>query len=166
MDFAKVICHSERGHRMKVICQLAGKVKTQARKASVKCPDTQMEAFYMAGANLVYIGSDRSDFESDTSAIRLALAIIRINVEQNAFTRVFAINLLHHGHIETATQMSVDCRDIRRPTAASHLNHARHTRSQVCNKVIGVLIMTLARQMRDNQLCPPVNARKHLEVTA
>jgi hypothetical protein len=56
MDFAKVKCHSERGHRMTAICQLAGKVKMPARKACVKCPDTQMEAFYMAGANFVYIG--------------------------------------------------------------------------------------------------------------
>jgi hypothetical protein len=153
MDFAKVVCQSEPGHRMRVTHQLAGKVKTQAPKAPGKQPDTQIEAFFVEGANLVYIGSPYPDYEFDASAFKLAMAIIRVNAEQNAFTRVFVINLLHYGQIEKAKQMSADCLDISRPTIARHLNHAGHARSQVCNKVIGVLIVTLARQMRANPSC-------------
>jgi len=152
MDIATIVCDSKQGHRTTVTCQFSGKVKTLARKASVTCPDTQIEAFYMADGNFVYIGSACGDFEFDASAFRLAMEIIRLNAEHNSFTRVFAVNLSHHGQIETATQMSADCGDISSPTIASDLNQAGHARSQVCNKVIGVLIITLVRQMRDNRI--------------
>lgn len=80
------------------------------------------------------------------------MAVIRANAMQNAFTLVFVINLLSHGQIETTGQMSPAFRDISRPTIGSYLNHAGYARNWVCNKVIGVLIITLASQKRENQL--------------
>jgi hypothetical protein len=136
---------------MTAICQRAGKVRPQAHKASVQRPDTRIEAYYRAGANFVYIGSGRSDFEFDASAMRLAVAIIRANAERNTFIRVFAVICLHQGQIDSAKQMRADCRDMGHPTIARHLKKAGYTRGQVCNKIIGVLIISLARQMRDNQ---------------
>jgi hypothetical protein len=44
------------------------------------------------------------------------------------------------------------------------LNHAINPLGQIRNEVIGVLIITLARQMRDNQLRAAVYARKCVEV--
>jgi hypothetical protein len=164
MDFAKVVCHLEQGKRMTMICQLVRKAKTNARKMSVKRPDTQIEAFYVGGANLVYIGKIYDSFEFDASAMRLAITMIGVNAAPTNFTAAFSINFLHHGKVETAKQMRAECRNIRLPAVTSDLNHAINPLGQIRNEVIGVLIITLARQMRDNQLRAAVYARKCVEV--
>ena len=51
-----------------MICQLAGPTGTKARKASVERPDAQIEAFDVAGANLVHVRLARNRFEFDARA--------------------------------------------------------------------------------------------------
>ena len=151
---------------MATIFQLAGKAKTKTCKAFVKCSDTQIEAFYVAGANLIYIGKSCDSFEFDASATRLAVTMIGVNAAPASFTVAFSINLLHHGKVEAAKQMSEECRHIRRPAVTNDLNHAVNPPGQVSHEVIGVAVITLARQMRDNQLRAAVYAKKCAEVAA
>jgi len=149
-----------------MICQLAGKANTNACKASVKRPDIQIEAFYVAGANLVCIRNSSDSFEFDASAMRLAVKMIWVNAASTSFTFAFSINLLHHGKVETAKQMNAECRNMRLPAVTSDLNHAVNPLRQIRNEVIGVLIIALARQMRNNQLHAAVYAKKCAEVAA
>jgi hypothetical protein len=62
--------------------------------------------------------------------------------------------------------MSAERRDIRFPAVTSDLNQAGDTLGQVRNKIVGVAVIPLACQMRDNQLRPAVNSKKGEEITA
>jgi len=62
--------------------------------------------------------------------------------------------------------MAADCRDIRLEAVTGDLNYARDAGSQVRNKVVCVLIIPLAGQVRDNQFRAAVNSKEREKVTA
>lgn len=149
-----------------MVCQLARPAETKARKAPVERPDAQIEPFHMAGANLVHIRVASNGFQFDAGASWLAVTVLKKCSLQNVFSIALAVNLLHDGKVETAKQVFADGRDIRTPAVTGDLNHAGDTRCQVLNEVVCVLIIPLARQVRNNQLCAPVNAKKREKVAA
>ena len=172
MALAKVVGDNEQGHGMAVVYQLAGEAKAQARKAPVERPDGQIEALNVAGANLVHVRLASNGSQFDAGAAWRAVTANRVK-SVPCFQRVEivfavhgAVNLLHHGKIETAKQVAANGRDIGLEAVTGDLNHARDAGSQVGNKVVGGLIIPPARQVRDNQLGAAVNAKKGVEVTA
>jgi len=62
--------------------------------------------------------------------------------------------------------MFADCRDIGRPAIAGDLNATSDAGSQVRRKVICVLVIPLACQVRDNQLGAAVNSKKRVKIAA
>jgi hypothetical protein len=104
MHLAEVVGDNEQGHGMTMVCEFARPSGTKAGEASVKRPDAQIEAFNVRRANLVHLGRTRNGFQSDASAFWLAVTVIRVNQLKRIV--VLAINLLHHGKVETASRIS------------------------------------------------------------
>jgi len=108
MNLAKVVGDNEQRHGIAVICQLAGESKAKARETSVKRPDAQIEAFYVAGANLVHVRLASNGFKSDAGALGRTITSNRVkSVPRCQRVKIVsavqcAINLLHHGEIEAA----------------------------------------------------------------
>jgi len=118
----------------------------------------------MAGANLVNVRLARNRSQFDAGAFGLTVAMVRVNFGERGVCA--AVNLLHDGEIETAKQMRPDGVRISRPAVTSDLNHAGNTLGQVSYKVVGVGVIALARQMRDNQLRAPVKGKIGVKIAA
>src|SRR5208282_1014907 len=145
VNLAKVVGGDEQGDGITVIGQFARPADTKARKAPVKRPDAQIEAFNVAGANLVNVRVASNGIEFDAGAFGLAVTVIRVSFIQGDI--IPAVNLLHDSEIETAKQMSANVVRIGTPAVRSDLNHAGNALGQVRNKVVCVAVIPLARLM-------------------
>ena len=79
----------------------------KARKAPVERPYAQIEAFNVAGANLVHVRLASNRFQFDAGAFGLDVAVVWVDCLK--WLSLTAVNILHHGEVKTAKQMSADC---------------------------------------------------------